>query len=151
MFFTRIGRFWVEKKIFLKKVEKKIFFGSFSKFHKIRHISWTEPQNLLIFSGMIALDSAFKEIIPSSHLYLPVFYKKLKTAKNTFSPILNDPDFSRVIRPCTVTQFTILYHHAKNLWNPKMGSMITFSWRSTFWGCNSTKVENRREFGKEKT
>ena len=65
---------------------------------------------------------------------------------DTFSSILNDPDFSRVIRPCTVTQFTILYHHAKNLWNLWAGSMIFFSWRTTtFWGCNSTKVENCSE------
>ena len=52
------------KKFFFDFFRKKIFFGSFSKFHKIRHISWTAPQNLLIFSGMIALDSAFQNIIP---------------------------------------------------------------------------------------
>ena len=59
------------KKNFFEKSRKKIFFGSFSKFHKIRHISWTAPQNLLIFSGMIALDSAFQNIIP-------VFPEKIK-------------------------------------------------------------------------
>ena len=57
------------KKFFFDFFRKKIFSGSFSKFYKISHIFRTVPQNWLIFSGMIALDCAFQNIIPVFHLY----------------------------------------------------------------------------------
>ena len=56
-----------------------------------------------------------------------IFYKKLKTAKKyTFSSLLNDPDFFWEIRLVHSCLLITLYHRAKNLRNPKAGSIITF-------------------------
>ena len=79
------------------------------------------------------------------HLYFYFFYKKLKTAKNTFSSFLNDPDFSRVIRPCTVTQFTILYHPAKNLRKLMSGSMLIFGYTLLFGAVTQLKLRTEVE------
>ena len=76
------------KKKFSKKVEKKIFFGSFSKFHKIGHISWTTKAFRLIFSGMIVLDSAFQNIKTVFKMTFNFFYKKLKTVEKSIFCII---------------------------------------------------------------
>ena len=99
------------KKFFFEKSRKKIFFGSFSKFHKIRHISWTAPQNLLIFSGMIALDSAFQNIIP-------VFPGKIKiltsgsksTEKTHFRHVFANFEWSGFFPGNPASTFFLVYH-----------------------------------------
>ena len=61
--------------------EKKILNDPKSRKSAINKIFWTASQNLLIFSGMIALDSAFQHIIPVCPGKIKKFYKKLKNAK----------------------------------------------------------------------
>ena len=78
MFFTRIERFWVEKKNFF---EKKFLNDPKSQKSPIYKIFWTAPTNSLIFSGMIALISAFQHIIPVCPGKIKKFYKKLKNCQ----------------------------------------------------------------------
>ena len=47
----------------------------------IYKIFWTALTNLLIFSGMIALDSAFQHIIPVCPGKIKKFYKKFKNCQ----------------------------------------------------------------------
>ena len=66
------------KKKFFRK-----FFLDHSKSRKspIFNIFWTAPQNLLIFSGMMALDSYFQHIIPVCPGKIKKFYKKFKNCQ----------------------------------------------------------------------
>ena len=63
---------------------KKFFFEKIflndpkSQKSPIYKIFWTALTNVLIFSGMIALDSAFQHIIPVCQEKIKKFYKKLK-------------------------------------------------------------------------
>ena len=87
---------------------KKIFFGSFSKFHKIGHISWTTKAFRLIFSGMIVLDSAFQNIKTVFKMTFNFFYKKLKTVeKSIFSIIF---EWSRVFPENPAVSGTPTHH-----------------------------------------
>ena len=65
-----------------KKFFEKIFLNDpKSRKSPIFNIFWTAPTNLLIFSGMIALDSAFQHIIPVCPGKLKKFYKKIKNCQ----------------------------------------------------------------------
>ena len=66
------------KKIFF---EKKFLNDPKSQKSPIYKIFWTALTNVLIFSGMIALDSAFQHIIPVCPGKIKKFYKKLKNCQ----------------------------------------------------------------------
>ena len=66
------------KKIFF---EKKFLNDPKSQKSPIYKIFWTALTNLLIFSGMIALDSAFQHIIPVCPGKIKKFYKKFKNCQ----------------------------------------------------------------------
>ena len=66
------------KKIFF---EKKFLNDPKSQKSPIYKIFWTALTNVLIFSGMIALDSAFQHIIPVCPGKIKKFYKKFKNCQ----------------------------------------------------------------------
>ena len=61
--------------------EKNFLNDPKSRKSPIFNIFWTALRNLLIFSGMIALDSAFQHIIPVCPGKLKKFYKKFKNCQ----------------------------------------------------------------------
>ena len=82
----------------------------------------------------------FREKSKSWHLGRKVPKKRVF---DTFSSFLNDPDFSRVIRPCQGRLLITLYHPAKFYENPKAGNIITFCDQpSNILSLCSTEVEN---------
>ena len=114
MFFTRIERFWV----FLdhSKSQKSSIFNIF----------WTALRNLLIFSGMIALDSAFQHIIPVCLGKIKKFHKKFK------NPIL---DHSKIFFGKTgfflgnpALSLFIIYH-CETPCQKSLKSLEPFSWK----------------------
>ena len=61
--------------------EKKFLNDPKSQKSPIYKIFWTALTNVLIFSGMIALDSAFQHIIPVCPGKIKKFYKKFKNCQ----------------------------------------------------------------------
>ena len=82
---------------------------------------------------MIALDNAFKEIIPSSHLYLPVFYKKLKTVKNSIFSLIFE--WSRFFPGNPAVSRSIVYYPLSScqiFWKSQGGKYHNFLWWTIF-------------------
>ena len=122
-FFSRIEWFWVEKNFF------SIFWIWRRKnwIWRRRIFGRTAHSISMKISRYLALSIVFqnpKTICPEKIRFSD---KKFLCAKNdTFSSLLDDPDFFGIIRLCQFPILITLYHPAKNLRKLMSGSTITF-------------------------
>ena len=90
-------------------------------------ISWPKQPNLLIFSGMIVLNNAIKNIKSGFPGKSGSWIMSLKPAKIArFRDYQMIQIFSREIKPYYFSPLITLYHPVRNLRKLSSGSIITF-------------------------
>ena len=117
------------KKIFF---EKKFLNDPKSQKSPIYKIFWTALTNLLIFSGMIALDSAFQHIIPVCPGKIKKFYKKFKNCRKIHVSVIIEWSGFFPGNPALSLRPT---HHplssCQKFWKSVSGKYHNFLWTTT--------------------
>ena len=107
----------------------------------IYKIFWTALTNVLIFSGMIALDNAFQHIIPVCPGKIKKFYKKFKNCQKIH--VLVIIEWSGIFLENPALSLFIIYHCVTPC-QKSLKSLERFSWKMR--NINQLSINQRKQF-----